>query len=97
MDILIVGPSGSGKSKLGDLIKNTVFKLDREAHVHTDDQDREVKDFGGGKNLYNIKVRQVHPSLSLSSTITQEDLKRDMIVILTNDSVAKWFKEVFES
>ena len=95
MDILIAGPSGSGKSKLGDFIKSTIFSLDKESRITTDDPDREVKSFGEGKNTYNIEVRQIS-AISTAYPITLEDLRKDVIIILTRDSVSKWFNDVYE-
>lgn len=95
MNLLIVGVSGSGKSKLGDLIRNTIFRLDDDARITTRDPDRENKSFGDGKNVYNISVRQV-PEDQKSTPVSEEDLESsDVVIVLTNDSVNKWFKEVY--
>jgi len=96
MDILIVGPSGSGKSKLGDLVKNTIFKLDSNCKIVTQDPDRENKTFGEGVNTYSIKVKQV-PLEELISLYVPDSFKGDMLIILTGDSVGRWFKDVYES
>jgi len=96
MDILIVGPSSSGKSKLGDFIKNTIFKLDKDAKILTTDPDRSKEPFGEGKNPYNVEVRQID-AISIAYPITLDDLKKDVIIILTRDTVSKWFKDIYES
>ena len=84
MNILIVGDSGSGKSNLGDFIRNLVFKLDREASITTDDLDREVKTFGSGKNVYNLKVQR--------SPTDEEVKKADIVISLNNKAFSDWFK-----
>jgi ribose 1,5-bisphosphokinase PhnN len=95
MDILIIGPSGSGKSKLGDLVRNTIFKLDKEAKILTKDPDRGVEPFGEGKNTYNIEIEQA--SREHLSAVNVVDLKKDIVIVLTKGSVAKWFTDVYES
>jgi len=95
MDILIVGPSGSGKSKLGDLVRNTIFKLDKEAKILTRDPDRGAEPFGEGKNTYNVEVRQI--PLEELNTLFPDELRSNVIIILTGDSVGRWFKDVYES
>lgn len=94
MDILIVGASGSGKSKLGDLVRTTIFKLDEDSKIVTSDPDRENKSFGDGKNTYNIKIHQVGSEPKI--VLTTDDLKNDVVIVLTSDSVSKWFKEMYE-
>lgn len=96
MDILIIGVAGSGKSKLGDLIRNTIFKLDSESQVLTRDPDRSISPFGSGKNVYSIEVRQAN-SLGPEAMIRPEDFQKDVIVILTSGTVGRWFQEVYES
>jgi hypothetical protein len=78
------------------LVRNTIFKLDKEAKILTRDPDRGAEPFGEGKNTYNVEVRQVD-AISVAYPITLEDLKKDVIIILTRDSVGRWFKDVYES
>jgi ribose 1,5-bisphosphokinase PhnN len=96
MNILIVGPSGSGKSKLGDFIRNTIFKLDSNSKIITKDLDREGKPFGEGHNIYNIEVEQRSED-EMETLMSVWDLDKDIIIILANDTVSKWFKDVYES
>lgn len=95
MDILIIGPSGSGKSKLGDLIKSTIFRLDKNSKIVTNDPDRSKEPFGEGENTYNIEVEQA--SREHLSAVNVVDLKKDIVIVLTKGSVAKWFTDVYES
>lgn len=81
MNILIVGKSGYGKSKLGDLIKTQIFKADPDATINVDDPDREVKTLGSGKNIYNVLVRIWSESIK---EIPEEELVNQDIVVLIN-------------
>lgn len=96
MDILVVGPSGSGKSKLGDLIRNTIFKIDKDSKIVTNDPDRGKEPFGEGKNIYNLEVKQESLDI-LNFPLGPEDLKKDVIIILTGKVVNQWFTDVYES
>lgn len=93
MNILVVGAPGSGKSKLGDLIRNTIFKFDENSRIITTDPDRENRTFGVGKNTYNIEIRQVPDAKTI---LDIADLESDIVIVLTNDSVSRWFKEIYE-
>ena len=96
MNILIVGKSGVGKSNLGDIIRNTIFKLDSDALIKTDDPDRSVKTFGTGSNEYGISIERADEWESLRSAVTEEvTSKEDIIIVINNENFQKWFREVF--
>ena len=61
MEILIVGKSGYGKSRVDDALRNFIFKKDKDCTITTDDPDRETKILGKGKNIYNLHVSQIVP------------------------------------
>jgi predicted ATP-binding protein involved in virulence len=58
LNILIIAPSGYGKSNLADAVRNAIFRKDTNANIHVDDKDREKQDMGEGTNVYNIVVRR---------------------------------------
>lgn len=84
MNILLVGKSGLGKSNLGDIVRNSIFKADSNACISTDDPDRTVKTLGQGTNSYLLKVRR---------EALPEDLEQADIVVTVNTSK---FKELFK-
>jgi predicted ATP-binding protein involved in virulence len=85
-NILIVAPTGYGKSNLADAIRNAIFKADINAHIHVDDHDREKKDMGDGINIYNIVVRQ---------KATEEDAeKADVVVNINNKKFINKYHEI---
>jgi CO dehydrogenase nickel-insertion accessory protein CooC1 len=99
MNILIVGKSGVGKSNLGDIIRNTIFKLDNNAIIHTDDPDRSVKTFGTGSNEYNIHVRKIGEEGFTKGAIEEysfeKDGEPDVVIEITSDKFKEWFREVY--
>jgi len=87
MNILIVGNSGMGKSNMADLLRNGIFKADREAAIKIDDADRVAKAMGNGKNEYSIVVRQ---------QATKEDEDRaDVVVEIKSKAFIDKFKELY--
>lgn len=88
MDIMIIGVPGSGKSEVGDIIKNTIFKIDPNSTIINHDPDRTYKPFGDGKNIYNIYTKQV-------DSLPLEEMKKYGVVITLNGTAVKeWIKEV---
>lgn len=88
MEILIAGELGTGKSNLGDMIKNYIFKVDKNSTIVTDDPSRQIKLLGSGKNIYNIRV---------SKSFTKDVLNNaDIIININSDSFNKWFREIKE-
>jgi ABC-type glutathione transport system ATPase component len=63
MNILIIGKSGSGKSRMCGLIMNFITMHDEDCRIITNDQDRKKKECGNGKNEYKIDVFQ-KPAIS---------------------------------
>jgi GTPase SAR1 family protein len=56
VNILIVGNKDTGKSNLANMLKNDIFKLDKEATIIIDDSSLQNGNFGSGHNIHNIKV-----------------------------------------
>ena len=83
MNILVVGKSGVGKSLMGDLIKNTIFRLDSDSTVNIDDPDRDVKVFGRGSNIYSLKIKRDKEG--------QEEIA-DITVIINGSAFSEWYK-----
>ncbi len=87
MNILITGKSGSGKSNLGDIVKNFIFKIDKDCHIFNNDIDRNDKEFGRGKNEYNMYVKQIP---------TKEDVDQaDVIINLQTKAFHDWFHKIY--
>ena len=95
MNILIVGKSGVGKSNLGDIVKNTIFKLDADATINSDDPDRAVKSLGKGNNKYSISIKQLKEGANLHDMFSEELLQGDVIILLTNQKFQEWFRTVY--
>lgn len=95
MDILIVSKSGFGKSNMGDIIRNTIFKLDSDSTVNSGDPDRSMKYLGHGSNVYNITVRQLRPEENLSN-LTKEELENDIVVYIGSKRFSEWFETVYQ-
>jgi predicted ATP-binding protein involved in virulence len=86
LDILIIAPSGYGKSNLADIVKNSIFKADINAHIHVDDKDRELKELGDGKNKYNIIVRR--------EKFDEDIAKADIIVEIKSKKFYERYHEI---
>lgn len=97
INIVVVGASGTGKSKVGDLLRNTIFKLDGNSKIVTSDPDRENKTFGEGENTYNIAIKKILPEELVNRSIPPDELSNHVIIILTSSTVDQWFQEVLES
>ena len=86
MYILIVGVPNSGKSNLSDMIRNAIFRSDSNSKITTDDEDRELKTFGSGKNEYIINVMR---------TLEKEDEeKADIIVDIKSKEFINWYHKI---
>ena len=86
MYILIVGGPSSGKSNLSDMIRNVIFKADSNSKVITDDEDREMKTFGSGKNEYTINVMR---------TLEKEDEeKADVVINIASKKFVDWYHKI---
>jgi hypothetical protein len=100
MNILIVGKSGVGKSNLGDIVKNTIFKLDSNAKIESDDPDRAVKSFGKGNNVYNIRVKKLWEGQDVGKYMDSIFLEsgsetQDVIIVINNKKFMEWFRTVY--
>ena len=95
MEILIVGKSGYGKSNMGDLVRNTIFKMDEDAVITSHDPDRSVKVLGHGQNIYNVKVKQLGPEDNLASLTPEEASSADVIISVTNEKFLEWFRSIY--
>lgn len=88
MDILILGKSGVGKSNFADMLKNVIFKMDKDAEVLVDDPDRESKQLGSGKNIHKIKVRRIENR-------DENDMNScDILIQIKNEKFKQWFEEI---
>ena len=79
-NILIIGPSGTGKSILGDMLSSSIFKGDPLSEIRRDDPSRESKVLGSGPNLYDIVVRQTATEGEVNSA--------DILITMRNSSFA---------
>jgi len=96
MEILIVGQSGSGKSVLGDLIRNAIFRADRDSKITTDDADRQTKALGSGKTPYNLHIRQLKAGETIRG-LSEIDLNRfDIIIGVKGGGFIKRYREISE-
>jgi len=95
MNILIVGKSGLGKSNLGDIVKNTIFKMDGNATINTNDPDRAVKAFGTGSNVYNINIKQLAEGVSIKDLAKEAIEEYDIIIDINNKAFLEWFREIY--
>lgn len=95
MNILLVGKSGLGKSNLGDIVRNTVFKLDSNSTINSDDPDRSMKSLGSGSNIYNISVRQLGSNESLENLTKEELHDKDIVIYLGSKKFLEWFRTVY--
>lgn len=95
VNILIVGKSGYGKSNLGDIIRNAIFKIDGNSAISSNDPDRSVKLLGHGSNAYKVDVRQLDSEESLGS-LTKEELDNDIVVYIGNKQFSEWFRTVYK-
>lgn len=92
MNILIAGKSGTGKSNLGDIIRNGIFKADKNSRIKTNDTDRQVKEFGSGKNVYNLIIRKTG-DIAVSG-LDANDLEQDVIIILRGGEFKKRYNSL---
>lgn len=95
MNILVIGKSGFGKSNLGDIVRNTIFKLDSNSTIHSSDPDRSIKSLGQGSNIYNISVRQLKDEETLDSLTKEEFEKSDIVIYLTSKKFNEWFRTIY--
>jgi dephospho-CoA kinase len=88
MEILIVGKSGAGKSNFADILKNLIFKMDKDSEIIIDDPDRDVKKLGNGSTVHKIKVRRPEES-------TGDDVSDcDILIQIKSDKFKQWFDKI---
>ena len=95
MNILIAGKSGYGKSNLGDIIRNVIFKIDGNSTLNSNDPDRSIKSLGHGSNIYNVTIRQLDSKESLDS-LTKEELENDVVIYIGSKKFSEWFRTVYK-
>jgi len=66
MKIIIIGKSGVGKSNLSDLLRNLIFKLDKDSKIMVDDHDRQIKEFGSGQDNHTIRVARDDSNINIT-------------------------------
>lgn len=88
MKIAIVGKSGVGKSRLGDILLSTIFKMDSDASIEVDDADRAKKIWGSGQkqNKYKITVRQM---------LAQVEDEQDIVIAVNSAKFNEWFNQIY--
>ena len=98
MNITILGRHGCGKSVLGDIAKNTLFRMDSNATIKSDDPDREAKSLGSGNNVHNISVRAVEEEQKLAEELDElmRQHDQDVVVIVNSGEFIKWFRATQE-
>lgn len=92
MNILIIGKTGTGKSNLVDIIRSTIFRVDPDAKIETNDPGRSIKVFGKGGKQYNVNTKQVKNNNEIS--LFEID-NNDVLIIMCNDNFYKWFHEIY--
>ena len=88
MNILIVGEHGTGKSNMVDLLRNMIYKLDKDCTITTNDPDKTLKSIGSGNRQHNVMV------VTPQDEKTAVDVAPDIRVELVNQDFKKWFDEV---
>lgn len=97
MNIVIIGKSGVGKSNLSDLVRNTIFKMDNNAKIESDDPDRAVKTFGSGSNVYNVSVVKIKDDEAILDFLGLPITEQDVIIIVNNKKFMEWFRTVYNT
>ena len=88
MNILIVGEHGTGKSNMVDLLRNMIYKLDKDCTITTNDPDRSVKVIGSGHKQHQVDV------LNQEADNVLIPKGYDVVVYQQNQNFKKWFDEV---
>ena len=88
MNILIVGEHGTGKSNMVDLLRNMIYKLDKDCTITTNDPDKTLKSIGSGKRQHTVDTG-LDPGFA-----TGHEGPEDIVVILKTQNFKKWFDEV---
>lgn len=91
-----MGRHGSGKSVLGDIAKNTLFRMDGNATINSSDPDRAAKSLGSGNNIHNISVRAVEEDEHMADVVEEVIGKQDIVVIVKNEKFIEWFRTTQE-
>lgn len=95
MEIAIVGISGIGKSNLGDIIRNTIFKLDSNSCIRTNDPDRTKVTLGSGSNMYNVNIVKVGEEQSVIDVIKKTNQDNDITIVINNKKFLEWFRKTY--
>ena len=86
MEIAIIGNHGVGKSNMADIIRNAIFKSDKDAAINMDDDSRDIKVFGHGKNIYNIHV---------AGDIEVLSTEPDILINIKGGEFKLWFDKMY--
>jgi dephospho-CoA kinase len=86
MNILIIGKSGVGKSNLADLLKNLIFKMDKQSNITINDPDREVKQFGSGISCHTITV--------VRDKVEANEFEYDIEIEIKTNQFKDWFDKL---
>jgi GTPase SAR1 family protein len=90
MNILIVGQPDTGKSNLADIIKNNIFKMDKESTIVINDYNKDSNsEFGSGVNKHKIKI------IKRGTEGGVIDFKEfDIVIDISSKSFKEWFDQL---
>ncbi len=86
MNILITGNHGTGKSRMGDLLKTLIFKFDEDCTINISDDGRKIKSIGTGKNIHSISTNPIPTGEELNNA--------DVVINILNERFNQWYEKV---
>ena len=96
MNIIILGKHGSGKTNLGDIAMNTIFRMDGDAKIHNLDPDRSIDTRGSGNSVHSVSVRPVEDDESIIGVIEEVMEDNDVVVVVNSTKFYEWFRSLEE-